>query len=443
MKKFPVNRNYLTVSIYAFLVIVASAACILCMTHYPTVHSTVKGALSILSPFIFGGCRAYILNPVLKTCEKILAKLSGGKLGRRASRLIGMFMTYTFMLAILTMLIQIIIPQIVTSIKNLIPQITAWINTLPTAVQQLANTYQFDLSQVNDLINSLDIQQVWSNASQAITSFISNLSSLIPQLFQITTSVISIVVNILIGFIISIYLLSSKELFYAHMKKLGYAILPKKLMDKLLDITYSSNDIFSGFIVGKIVDSAIIGVLCFLVMSIFKWPYAMLISVIIGITNIIPYFGPFIGAIPSILLLLILDPRTAVIFTVFIIILQQVDGNIIGPKILGNSTGLSAFWVVFSITVFSALFGPIGMIIGVPTFAVIYSLVREFAEWRLTARQMPTATDAYASPEHPIIHKEATPPHPGELPAHHAHHERSVPSESESESSSDSSEKAK
>ncbi len=435
MKKIPYNHDYLTIAVYTFLVVVASAACILCMTHYSTVRGIVKAGFTILSPFIWGGCLAYILNPVLKTCEKILGRLSRGKIGRRTSRTLGLLMTYVFGLAVLTMLIQIIIPQIITSIKNLVPQISAWIYSLPSTIQQLATTYQIDLDEVNNLINNLDIRTIWDNASKAVTSFISNISSLIPQLFQITTSVIGILLNILIGFIISVYLLSSKELFYAHAKKLGYALLPKNLMNKLLDITYTSNDIFTGFIVGKIVDSAIIGVLCFLVMSVFKWPYAMLISVIVGVTNIIPYFGPFIGAIPSIILLLILDPRTAVMFTIFIIILQQIDGNIIGPKILGNSTGLSAFWVVFSITLFSALMGPIGMIIGVPTFAVIYSLVREFAEWLLTKKQMPTETDSYASPQHTIIRKAVTPPHPGET---HLKSEVSEDSPSSDKTSADS-----
>ena len=140
-------------------------------------------------------------------------------------------------------------------------------------------------------------------------------------------------------------------------------------------------------------------------MSIFGWPYAMLISVIVGVTNVIPYFGPFIGAIPSILILLMVEPWTALWFAIFILVLQQIDGNIIGPKILGDSTGLSAFWVIFAITIFGSLMGPLGMFIGVPLFAVIYSLVRQFAEWRLSQKGLPTATDDYASKEHPIIKK--------------------------------------
>lgn len=411
MKKLPLSRRYLTISFYAFLVVIVSALCILAVTNYTTVLNIIKNLLSILTPFIWGGCLAYILNPVLKTCERILNAIFKDRLSRRARRTIGMLLTYIFAIALLAVLLQIILPQIIDSIKNLIPQITAWINTLPVILNDLATRYQLD---INQLTQTQTITMIWNNIQTTITGFISDLTTLIPQLFQLTTSLVGSLLNVLIGIILSVYLLASKELFYAHAKKLGYALFPKRVMDKLLEITHTSNNIFTGFIVGKIVDSTIIGVLCFIVMALFNWPYAMLISVIVGVTNVIPYFGPFIGAIPSILLLLIIDPRTAVMFGIFILILQQLDGNIIGPKILGDSTGLSAFWVVFSITLFSAIMGPIGMLIGVPTFAVIYSLIRDFAEWRLKTKNMATATDNYASPEHAIIHKDASPPHPGD-----------------------------
>ena len=411
MKKLPLSRRYLTISFYAFLVVIVSALCILAVTNYTTVLNIIKNLLSILTPFIWGGCLAYILNPVLKTCERILNAIFKDRLNRRVRRTIGMLLTYIFAIALLAVLLQIILPQIIGSIKNLIPQITAWINTLPVILNDLATRYQLD---INQLTQTQTITMIWNNIQTTITGFISDLTTLIPQLFQLTTSLVGSLLNVLIGIILSVYLLASKELFYAHAKKLGYALFPKRVMDKLLEITHTSNNIFTGFIVGKIVDSTIIGVLCFIVMALFNWPYAMLISVIVGVTNVIPYFGPFIGAIPSILLLLIIDPRTAVMFGIFILILQQLDGNIIGPKILGDSTGLSAFWVVFSITLFSAIMGPIGMLIGVPTFAVIYSLIRDFAEWRLKTKNMATATDDYASPEHAIIHKDASPPHPGD-----------------------------
>ena len=231
------------------------------------------------------------------------------------------------------------------------------------------------------------------------------LTSAIPQIIQTTVNVTASVLNVIIGFIISVYMMFSKELFFARIHKLFTALFPEKSVEKMASVIHQSNDIFSGFISGKILDSFIIGLLCFIFMSIFGWPYAMLISVIVGVTNVIPYFGPFIGAIPSILILLMVEPWTALWFAIFILVLQQIDGNIIGPKILGDSTGLSAFWVIFAITIFGSLMGPLGMFIGVPLFAVIYSLVRQFAEWRLSQKGLPTATDDYASKEHPIIKK--------------------------------------
>lgn len=410
--KLPYDKKYATIAGYAFLVVVISATCILCIMHYRSVMSAFGALIGILSPFIFGAVVAYILNPVLKTIERFLQWATQDNMGRRARRTIGILGTYLFAFAILSALIGIIIPQIIESITNLVPQIVAWLNTLPTVINDLALKYNLDLEM---LTQAETLTMITKNLQENISSLVSDITSLIPKVFQLTTSFVGKILNVLIGIIVSIYLLSSKELFYAHIKKIGYALLPVRTVDKLIEITHTSNEIFSGFIVGKIVDSAIIGVICFIVMTLFKWPYALLISVIIGITNVIPYFGPFIGAIPSILLLLIIDPYTAIKFTVFIVILQQIDGNIIGPKILGDTTGLSAFWVVFSITLFSALLGPIGMIIGVPTFAVIYSLTREFSEWLLHRKRMATATDSYASADHPIIRKEKSPPHPRPL----------------------------
>lgn len=227
-------------------------------------------------------------------------------------------------------------------------------------------------------------------------------------------SVTSRVMSFVVGIIISIYVLMGKERFFAQSKKLLSALIPTPAVDRIVQITHQSHEIFSGFISGKILDSCIVGLLCFIGMVIFRWPYAVLISVMVGVTNVIPYFGPFFGAIPSVLIMLIVDPVKAIWLALFILALQQLDGNVIGPKILGNSTGLSAFWVIFSITVFGSLFGVVGMFIGVPLFAVIYSLVRQFCEWRLSCKGMPTGTADYASPEHTLI--EAPPKKPFRLP---------------------------
>jgi predicted PurR-regulated permease PerM len=433
--KLPYDKKYATISAYAFLVIVTSVTCILCLINITSVLSAVRSILNVVGPFITGAMIAYVLNPILKAIERFMNRITNGKISRRLNRSVSMLGSYLFAIAVLTALIVIILPQLFESITNLVPQITSWFRALPALLNTLQARYDIDLEILNDETSTLtkNLTNILNQLQTNFTNFVSSLTSLIPQLFQFTTAFVSRILNLIISVIVSIYLLSSKELLYAHVKKFCYALLPGRVVNKLLEITHTSNEIFSGFIVGKLIDSAIIGLICFTVMALFQWPYAMLISVIIGVTNIIPYFGPFIGGIPSILLLLIVDPVSAVKFTIFIIILQQVDGNIIGPKILGDTTGLSAFWVVFSITIFSALLGPIGMIIGVPTFAVIYSLIREISEWLLRRKNLATDTDAYASPDQPIIHKDKSPPHPRPLSEEELDHHAETEPESNDE----------
>ena len=201
--------------------------------------------------------------------------------------------------------------------------------------------------------------------------------------------------NAIIGVIISVYLLFGKENFSMQSKKAVYAMMKPAHANMLLHLTIKSNEIFGGFIIGKIIDSAIIGVLCFIGLSLLNMPYTLLVSVIVGVTNVIPFFGPYIGAIPSAILIMLQDPKMGIYFIIFILILQQIDGNIIGPKILGNSTGLSAFWVVFSILLGGGLFGFVGMILGVPTFAVIYYVVKMLVDHRLEQKNLPIETACY------------------------------------------------
>ena len=208
-------------------------------------------------------------------------------------------------------------------------------------------------------------------------------------------SVASSIWNIILGIIISVYLLMDKEKFFALGKKVVTSLLNEKHTTIVLDLANRTNLTFGRFIGGKIVDSAIIGVLTFIILAIFKMPYVLLISVIIGVTNIIPFFGPFIGAIPSAIIILFVSPIQALWFLVIILVIQQVDGNIIGPKILGDSIGISAFWILFSILVAGKLFGLVGMIIGVPMFALIYSVIKDIIEARLRYKGLPTETEKY------------------------------------------------
>ena len=225
------------------------------------------------------------------------------------------------------------------------------------------------------------VQEIISEVS---TSLIGSVVDLLVWLF-----------NFIIGIIISIYLLSSKELFCAQAKKITYALLREERANNLINNMRFANKTFGGFLIGKILDSFIIGILCFIGTSVLKIPYALLISVIVGVTNIIPFFGPYLGAIPCALILIMINPIKCVVFLIFVLVLQQFDGNVLGPKILGNSTGLSSFWVIFSITVFGGLFGVLGMFVGVPVFAVIYAAIKTFVSQRLVKKNLPADTNYY------------------------------------------------
>lgn len=215
---------------------------------------------------------------------------------------------------------------------------------------------------------------------------------------SITTGVYNVVraiFNVIIGFIVAVYVLMTKEKFIGQLKKIIYAIFRPRYGNVVMEVIRKADDVFGGFFIGKIIDSLIIGCICFVGLAILRMPYVALVSVIVGVTNIIPFFGPYIGAIPSVILIFLVDPMKGLYFIIFIIVLQQVDGNVIGPKILGNTTGLSPFWVIFAILLFGGSFGVIGMLFGVPIFAVLYYIIKRVVEHVLKKRRLPEGTDEY------------------------------------------------
>ena len=234
-----------------------------------------------------------------------------------------------------------------------------------------------------------------TNFNDVTNYIIKQVTNMLPVLGGLVTSTAAGLWNVVLGIIISIYILIDKEKFCALAKKISYAILPQRAADKTIEITHRSSDTFGKFLSGKILDSLIIGILTFVVLTIFKMPYTLLVSVIVGITNIIPFFGPFIGAIPSVIIILFVSPVKALWFLLIILVIQQIDGNIIGPKILGDSIGISAFWILFSILVAGKFLGLVGMVIGVPLFAVIYSIIKEVVESQLDKKGMKTKTEDY------------------------------------------------
>ena len=248
---------------------------------------------------------------------------------------------------------------------------------------------------------------IYNQAMEKLISWTQSTADLIPNIERVVTglytgviNVIAWLKNVLIGVIVMLYLLNMKELLCAQAKKIVYGVFPVTVANNVIERFRFIHQIFGGFIIGKLIDSLIIGILTFMVMSFLQMPYTLLISVIIGVTNVIPFFGPFIGAIPSALLLLLVSPKQCIWFLVMILVIQQFDGNILGPKILGNTTGLSSFWVLFSILFFGGLLGPLGMIIGVPLFAVIYRLVADFIEGNLKRKKLSEKTADYHGLDH-------------------------------------------
>ena len=405
--KLNMNKKYTTIAVYAFLVIAAAITFFFVISEHSVVGRMTGTFFGLMTPFIYGAALAYVLNPVLNWLEKkVFPKVFGDRVSKRSRRGLGVLLTFLFGCAVVALFLAVLIPQIVESIDNLAQSIYAFLPQAQNFLNDLIAQYGTNEMLVDVLsMLGVDISDPSMALQRLATRSYTFLTQVLPNLFGGVMRFTSGLLDVVVGIIIAIYLLLSKEIFYAQVKKLLFAFFPRRVAQATLNLTHDSNTIFCGFISGKILDSAIIGVLCFIGCSVLQMPYTVLVSFIVGVTNVIPYFGPFIGAIPSIFIIMIADPLKSLVFAVFVLILQQLDGNIIGPKILGDSTGLSAFWVIFAVTFFGGLFGFVGMLIGVPTFAVIYALVRNFAEFKLGKKGLKTQTPDFASQENPIFQK--------------------------------------
>lgn len=362
-----------------------------------SITKAIANVQRILSPVIYGIGIAYVLNPMVGFFEEkimnFLSKKSDNqKKVRKVGRSAGIAIALAVTLAILFVLFSLVIPELIATIYGLIVAIP----------EQMAEFEKY----ITGLIDSNSqytaiIQTVVISVSDWFESWLKN--DLLKQITGITTGILNafnVIIDIVLGFIISVYVLSGKERCVSKSKRIVYAIFSTEKANEILNIARKSNYIFSGFISGKIIDSLIIGILCFIGTSILNMPYALLVSVIVGVTNVIPFFGPYIGAIPSAFLILLADPVKGLYFIIFIIVLQQIDGNIIGPKILGEFTGLSAFWVVFAILLGGGLFGFVGMLLGVPVFAVIYYIAGQVIEHLLVKKRLPIEEEPYENLHH-------------------------------------------
>jgi predicted PurR-regulated permease PerM len=285
-----------------------------------------------------------------------------------------------------------VIPELISSVSGFTDKFPYYLSNLTAKVSNFLEKSDY----MNDNIRS-SLEEAFTNIQKSIFEWFTKIDDFAGDIKDWLASVIGGVKNIGIGFVISIYILYGKEEFIAQVRKLMYAILPEGACKTILTFGIKCNTVFSDFIVGKAVDSLIIGILCFIGLTIMDMPYVVLISLVIGITNMIPFFGPFIGAIPSALLILLSEPDKTIPFIIFVIVLQQIDGNIIGPKILGDKLGLSTFWIMFAILVFGGLFDFFGMLIGVPVFTLLYSLVSSFIHNRLESKDLPLDKRYYSN----------------------------------------------
>lgn len=390
---------YLHWGITAFCVIALSILFFFSLFRVDELLRFLRSAVGVLTPFAFGAVIAYLLNPLFNRIYAYLMPLLQKivKKQRTAARLAKALSTALSVVAaflLLGALLSMVLPQVVSSIVGLVES-----NLLPDSIQRATDWFDNTLRD-NPALESA-AQQVYAEAIAALTGWVK--TDMLPQLTSLVSGLMGTLTfakNLGIGVIIAVYILNSKRLFAAQGKKVLYSLCGVRRANTILEGLRFTDRVFGGFLVGKVVDSLIIGVLCFVGMTVLRLPYAMLISVVVGVTNIIPFFGPFIGAIPSALLILLINPLQAVYFAAFILVLQQIDGNIIGPKILGQSTGLSSFWVMFALLVGGGLFGLPGMIVGVPLFAVLYSFASGLIRRALQKKSLPDDTVDYFALHH-------------------------------------------
>ena len=369
-------KPYLLLITYAGVVFLA-------VTHLDRILGQISWITSVIMPFTIALVIAFVLNRPYKLIRyrfytPLLQKagLSEKKVGS-ISGVLSILSVYFLLFFIVGKLVSSVIPELIVSIETFSSNMDGYLSDMTTLISRISTQLQLD-SEIARLLNTY-----WQDLLAGIYQ---TLNTLLPALVDFSMGAATSIYNVFSGLIISIYLLTGKDKLIRTFKKMLYAFLPDRWADYIMHVGHVANRSFGGFLTGQIIDSAIVGLLCFLGMSVMNMPYAMLSSVIVGVTNIIPYFGPIIGAIPGVVLLLLSNPIKAVLFIILIVCIQQFDGNIMAPRIVGNSIGVSGVWVLFSIIVGGSLFGVPGMVAGLPTFSVIYVLVREQAHRRLLAK---------------------------------------------------------
>ncbi|BBF44580.1 permease [Lachnospiraceae bacterium KM106-2] len=384
--QFEPNSKYYTIFIYGLFFVLISMIIIISIAKWSSTTLIFTKFMGTLTPFIVAFFIAYILNPFVRSIDRLLKKYIYKEKHPTGRKLTAIAMSYVGVLAIITIIILYITPEIIHSMKEIESvyekvDVTEIESNIKDTLDSLQKGHpQVDFQVIEDKINSW-LPNIFNFGTDL-------LSSLFPLILNLSVSLVKMVINILLSIVISCYMLADKNTLSRNVKRVIYAIFKPEHATHLLATSKECNNIFSGFIIGKSIDSLIIGCICFVLMKILGLPYSMLLSVIVGITNMIPYFGPFIGAVPGVLIILFINPIQALIFAIMILALQQFDGLYLGPKILGESTGLTPLWVIFGITVGGSYGGVIGMFLGVPVVAVIAYLLNQWITNRLNNKNI-------------------------------------------------------
>ncbi len=380
--KFQPNKKYTTIAIYAFIVIAASIVFSLLITQISVLFAIIGTFLGAITTIIYAAAIAYILNPLMKLFQnKVYPKVFKKEKSDNFLRNISVVTTYLAVLILLFFFLSIVIPQLWGSIYSFATQ-------LPTYFTEVQNWLSGLLEDVVDrgIVTQSQIDSIMTSVNEFFNSITTMIYNAVPQIINTVSSFAMQIANIGIGFIISIYMILGKDKIKKQAKMINYAVLPKKVANEVLELTQMTDKIMGWFIRGKVLESAIVSAICFVGMVILNLPYPPLITFVMFVFNMIPYIGPLIGSIVCGFFILLVNPIQALWFIIFITVVQIIDGNLIGPKLIGDSTGLSALMVIFSIFVGGAFFGIIGMLLGVPVFAVLNILVKKFISQKLKKR---------------------------------------------------------
>ena len=390
------NNQYFHLGLMLLTVISVSILLLAVVLNFSSFMAVIKTILGAFSPVISGVVFAYLLNPLMNFCDRrlypwLLRRKMDERKAYRLSRVLSMIFALLFALVLVYEFFSMLLPQLYESIVGIINNMSTYYADAEKWVLGFLADNPALSAQVDKLLEQFyQFLEGWINPD-----LLSNINSIFNSLTSSVLSVVRGILNLLIGVVAAVYILWSRDRFLAQTKKIAVALMPQQRADRFFELGRKIHRVFSGFIIGKLVDSLIIGVLCYIGALLLRFPYPALIATVVGVTNVIPFFGPFIGALPCALLILLVDPLKCLYFVIFIFGLQQLDGNVIGPRILGDTIGISGFWVLVSITVAGSLFGFTGMLLGVPVFAVLYMLLSETVAEQLRRKKQPVETTAY------------------------------------------------